>query len=249
MNSDAKIMSKEEMNKRITDAFVKRGNKYANVEDYEELKKYLHVLLTGDSDESLFDEEMWTRAMEWCGWYYKRIENNPKLAKKYWVKAADKGSVDAMMNLADLYYIDPEDCNNQIAEKYWLMAMEKGCGDAIDNLVTLYILYECNKKLLRLWVTHQKCILRLNMGSFYIKEFINAISKLLNDQNLYSEILELFAKVDLSVMYDVPPWIRLCHTLLTNQIDIIDLHSRYAPGADGAKEAKRDYINLIKRIT
>lgn len=57
------------------------------------------------------------------------------LAEKYYKKAIDKGSIEALNNLAFLYH---ETKRLEEAEKYCLMAVEKGNHNAIYNLANLY---------------------------------------------------------------------------------------------------------------
>ena len=57
-------------------------------------------------------------------------------AKRYYNMAIEKGDVDAMNNLANLYTTEKDGINQ--AEKYYKMAIEKGCADAMYNLALLY---------------------------------------------------------------------------------------------------------------
>ncbi len=68
------------------------------------------------------------------GFYYY-MEKDYLNSEKYYLKAIDKGSTDALFNLANLY---SENERTEEAEKYYLLAIEKGNVDALNNLANLY---------------------------------------------------------------------------------------------------------------
>jgi hypothetical protein len=70
------------------------------------------------------------------GIYYRYIERNDELMKKYYLKAIEYGNDYAMNNLA--HYYDRLDISDDLAIKYYIMAISKGNNVAMRNLESCY---------------------------------------------------------------------------------------------------------------
>ena len=68
--------------------------------------------------------------------YYKEIEKNYELMKKYYLMAIEKENSTAMFELG-LYYEDIE-INHKLMKKYYLRAIDKGNSSAINKLLKYY---------------------------------------------------------------------------------------------------------------
>ncbi len=71
-------------------------------------------------------------AMNNLGVYYHNIEENYEEAKKYYLMAINKCSLEAIYNLGVYYHYTEK--NYEEAKKYYLMAIDKGHLNAKDNL-------------------------------------------------------------------------------------------------------------------
>jgi hypothetical protein len=72
----------------------------------------------------------------YLGVYYRFININYALAKKYYLMAIDKGNANAMNNLGYNYQYTEE--NYDLMKKYYLMAIDKGNTTAMNNLAYHY---------------------------------------------------------------------------------------------------------------
>ena len=70
------------------------------------------------------------------GCYYKNVEKNYDLMKKYFLAAINKGHSYAMYNLGN-YYKDVEK-DYGVMKKYYLMAIDLGNSSAMYNLAVYY---------------------------------------------------------------------------------------------------------------
>jgi TPR repeat protein len=91
-------------------------------------------------------------------------------AEKYYLMAVEKGSIEAMFNLAKLY----EDDNNlELAEEYYIMAFKKGNVGAALNLAKLYEDKEKNelaKKYYLIAINNEEVEAMLNLANLYENE-------------------------------------------------------------------------------
>jgi TPR repeat protein len=118
------------------------------------------------------------------GYFCKELNKN-KEAEKYYLLAIEKGQVNALYNLANLY-ADKKEYKN--AEKYYLKAIEKGHFEALNNLALVYLEQGKDKEA---EVYFLKSIgradlnARYNLANLYFKQ-----GKLENAEKYYLEAIE-----------------------------------------------------------
>jgi len=78
------------------------------------------------------NEELWNT----YGVFYWRFAKDLGKAEGYFCKAVEKGDMEAMFNLANLYLVERKDLDK--AEKYYYLAAENGHTGAMFNLANLY---------------------------------------------------------------------------------------------------------------
>ena len=112
---------------------------------------------------------------------YERLKNTEE-AERYYLKAIEKGDIDALYNLASLY-----DDQNKLAEaeSYYLRAIEKGDIDALNNLA---ILYKNQNKLAEAESYYLRAIEKGNIGA------LNNLANLYADQNKLAESESYYLK-------------------------------------------------------
>ena len=106
------------------------------------ISEYLKQLIDGGKiDESLEEIDKLLKINEPLGLFRKGYlhykTHDYDNAERYYLMAIEKGQVDAMNNMAILYYYVKKDI--VLAERYYLMAIENGHIDAINNLGTFYL--------------------------------------------------------------------------------------------------------------
>ncbi len=83
------------------------------------------------------------------GYYYKNIEKNYDLMKKYYLKAIEMNNANAMHNFGDYYH--NIEINPDLMKKYYLMAIELGNKYAMNNLSLYYEKVEKNYDLMKIY--------------------------------------------------------------------------------------------------
>jgi len=107
---------------------------------FKELHKIIDDLITADQfSEALNKIEEIENEDDGVKFFLKarclRAANKTIEAEKYYLAAIEKGEINALFNLANLYN---EQGKMDVAEKYYLLAIEKGYTYALNNLANLF---------------------------------------------------------------------------------------------------------------
>ena len=227
---------------------IEKGNKnamhnladyYQTIEkDYEKMKYYYGLAIEKGSVISLNN----------LGVYYEEVKKDFGMAKYYYGLAIEKGNVESMKNLADYYSTDKGGEKNLKMMIYYLeMAVEKGCEISMDNLCKYYASEDCKYEIEALqffykhdkmdnWIRNLKYDLE-NCGDEKFNLLLNYLVDLdkANDDK-YSQIKS-----------EIPYLVRKLIDITSKKFDILDLHFKYAPTAEGFEEAKKDFLSLEQK--
>jgi len=115
------------------------------------------------------------------------------------------------------------------------MAIEKGNCSAKKNLEKYYQKNNNNLGLLQLYI-------KTNNTKKVLKILINySIQNTMNEE-INRILLEYLNSVDES---ELPVIFKICKQLLNKQVDLLDVHFKYAVNGLGFNEAKKDYYQKI----
>jgi hypothetical protein len=149
---------------------------------------------------------------------------------KYYLLGVEKDNIDCIAKLGD-YYEKIKDYDNMI--KYYTMALKR--SDKCFVKLCLHCPYPLKR--LQLYITHY---IHDKDRHLIINNF-NSLSYSTND-------IDEEAFLNILTSFDFKEDDKLCLSLkillktLNKQIDLIDLHFKYAPEGLGFKEAKEDYL-------
>jgi len=111
----------------------------------------------------------------YLGVYYENIKNEYDLAKKYYLMAIGKGSVNAIDNLG--YHYQYVEKNYDLMKKYYLQAVDKGNSDSMNNLGIYYERTEENYDLMKKYylqaIEKGNTDAVYNLGDYYQYKEIN----------------------------------------------------------------------------
>lgn len=163
----------------------------------------------------------------------------------------DQGSWEDLQDLADFFKITvfPPDkkrwkeCNRTLIEKYQDQ-------EAFELMVDHYYYDRSSTKgLVRL--LKYKSLVR-TIDAHYKKYLIDAVVSL-DEKELDEEIAEIVCNLDLDDIRSgdqrVPAVLKLLQRACHSRLEDFDLHFKYAPGGDGAKEAKKAKKCFFKKIS
>jgi len=191
-------------------------------QDYDQMKKYYLMAIEKGNE----------YAMNNLGFHYEHIEKDYELMKKYYLMAIEKGYKNAMYNLG-FYYEEIKDYDQM--KKYYLMAIEKGHCIAIFDLEKWYQKNKDTVGLLQLYI-------KTNNTKKVLKILINySIQNTMNEE-INRILLEYLNSIDES---ELPVIFKICKQLLNKQVDLLDVHFKYAVNGLGFNEAKRDFYQQI----
>ena len=196
---------------------------YEEINDFEMMKYYYELAIEQGSETAMYN----------LGKYYE-CKGNDEMAKKYYGMASEKGHSKSMFRLGIWYFYKG---NHVLMKKYYGMAIEKGHDTAKEQLKRYYVhFFSGDEELME------------GLMFFYKHSFIDEWNKmciLAITENINNEVLikHLF-KVSKSNKYTIPPILLTFIKLAQKNIDILDLHFKYAPSADGYEEAKKEFFSL-----
>lgn len=218
------------------DVMVQLGNYYnLKYDDESTMKYYLMAINKGNYE-----------AMKNLANYYKNIGNEEQLLK-YSLMADDQqrldienestsyynnGISDAMNNLIN-YYEKNDDMENMIKYEFMDLKNRKTTlckeriefyidNDLIDHFIEFCIKIDDRKTLIK--------IIKMYMKSYTGK------SKKLND---------IILSLNEEELDNLPNYINIYYNLLQNQLEMIDIHVKYAPSGTGYQEAKASFLEQL----
>ena len=132
------------MEKELTENLKKNGSKYVKIENEASLLKIYNLFC-----HNIFIEPDFSDSLElfYYGYYYKNLEKNYDLMKKYYFMAVELGSAGSMNNLA--FYYNTVEKNYDLTKKYYSMAIELGNSASMRNLGCYYETVEKNYDLMK----------------------------------------------------------------------------------------------------
>lgn len=162
------------------------------------------------------------------------------------IKAAESGYGPALYHLAYIIYTNYRNNGHRNdldrMEKYFMMAIEKGNPNAMNHLCDYYLTLKPKNydAYYRLCLNH---IDKMDKGLF-----IRIMEEFLNDKggkDIPASCIEILQEIDLTGLA-VPTSIRILKKLITEQLDLMDMHFKYAPTSEGYEKAKQDFIKNLQ---
>jgi TPR repeat protein len=148
--------SLEDITKKYKIIFNEKDNKYRNE---------IIDIFNGNVEKYLKNIELYNN----LGNYYKHIEKNYDLMKKYYLKAIKLDNVTSMNNIGHYYHHIEQ--NYKLMKKYYLMAIKKGSSNAMGNLGNYYEHIEKNYDLMKKYylmaIKLDNNIAMNNLGYYY----------------------------------------------------------------------------------
>lgn len=198
---------------------------YEKIKDYEMAKYYYGLAIEQENEVAMYN----------FGRYYGLVEKDFLTMKKYYEMAVEKGYNKAMFRLGHYY------CNEGcylLMKKYYEMAIEKGCDRSKEHLKLYYNHCQYQEEQLidgliffykHSFIDDWNCLLK--------KIIVNQIS-INNEEVLINHLFE----VSKSNKFTFPPILSNLIKLAQKNIDLLELHFKYAPTTDGYEEAKKDFF-------
>jgi len=161
------------------------------------------------------------------------------------IKAAESGYEPGLYHIA--YNIYTNYCNNghkndlDKMEKYFIESIKKGNQNAMNYLCQYYLRTNKYDDYYKLCLSYPDKIDKV--------QFIKTMDTFMNDKGgkeVPESCIEILRQIDLTGINNVPTSIRMLKKLITDQMDLIDMHFEYAPGGDGYKEAKKDFMKKLQ---
>ena len=202
------------------------GYYYENVEkDYSQMKRYYLMAI----------ELGYSMSMLNLGNYYQYTEKNPELMKRYYLMGIERGDSTAMVELGR-YYNYPEK-NPELMKRYLLMAMENG------NLAPIHCLsahYAIN------FNSEYSEALPYFYKYLPIKKWVEAVNLIyFRNLDITPELIDHLTNVKDEHLEMLPKFVQWAVKTVKEKIDILEVHFKYAPGAEGYEECKNDFYNSI----
>ena len=200
----------------------------------------------------------------------KMIELNTKDNVKYYIMAADLGSIYHIVELGNHYkkckdttkmlkYYELGVKQNhpraayELAEyqytttrdrsnllKYYEMALEGSLNYDLTNLYQYCFNNDKQEELLKLY---QKYKNKMSSGAL-IKALDQYLQKV-EMKDIPGDIIELICELDLNKFEKVPIYIKTLQIALTKQLDMLKVHFQYAPSGSGYEKAKEHFGKLL----
>ena len=212
------------------DAAYKLAQHYQSDLAFSLADTYYKIAINGNHKKSLYDMiDMYLK----CNMFNK--EN------KYCVMVAENGYEPAMIALADIYYKD--DIHKTLSQindmlKYYLQLCSKRNFTRFKNLCDIYIQTAKYKELMELYAKYP--------DEFSKNDVITILIKYLESStNISEEIVHIIGKLNLENVKNVPIYLRLLNKTLGKQMDLLEMHFKYAPNTEGYNKAKADFIGLL----
>lgn len=230
-DSNKELMLKyllEAVEKKSSDAIEYLGDYYSAEDDYDLMKKY--YIMGADMGDP--------PCMHKLGDHFRYVEKDYELMKKYYIMGANMGDSYCMYKLGDHFRHVEEDY--ELMKKYYFMGLNEDIDKDVIYSLKEYYDYEYydnnnNKiplvdKLTFYFKYVKKCPDNININSFHIDK----------------SILELLIETDLTqIGISDTHILSVMKKLLTDKIDLIDLHFNYQPGSDGCAKAKQDFWDKV----
>lgn len=163
-------------------------------------------------------------------------ERNYKKAVEYYLMAIKKGNTEAMWRLGYIYEscvygscVNGIERNYEKAVEYYLMAVNKGSTAAMRRLAMYYVVrednYELAAKYYLMSLKHGSKLCEMSLHKKLSNRLLLKVVKLLLEQTQ-----KLESELEISKSY---------------HFDAMDAHYMYAPGGDGCKQAKEDFLSRL----
>ena len=174
-------------------------------------------------------------AMCRLGNYYYNIKDYENMMKFYLMAIKLENKV-SMYNMG--FYYHKIRNNHEKANLYFMMSYKAG---DIVSLPYIEKYFESKKDYVGL-----VCLLK-NEPNCQKELIIKYLELFLQDSHLHqnhTEILDIIANLDFT-NHKISNGLSLLSQTLKSKIDLLDLHFKYAPDADGYKEAKEEFYSLL----
>jgi len=175
-----------------------------------------------------------------------RIKDGPlNISDPINIKAAESGYEPAFYNIA--YNIYTNYCNNghknnlDKMEKYFIESIKKGNQNAMNHLCQYYLRTNNYDSYYKICLSYPDKIDK--------SQFIKIMDTFMNDKGgkeIPQSCIEILQQIDLTGINNVPTSIRMLKKLITDQLELIDMHFKYAPTGEGYEEAKKDFMKKLQ---
>jgi tetratricopeptide (TPR) repeat protein len=235
--------------KNNTTAMIYLAISFEEAHQYELAEKYYLQAIQGGSTTAIYD-------LADC---YETQEKY-SLAEEYYLQAIAKGDSDSMYRLGLLY--DKKKKDREAAEKYYHMALhDKMSGDhpapkkqqhkdTSSKLQNFYSPQDVLGKLQKLYSRDDRYEDLFALYVNYPELVENRESVLTCIEKMFStppsaDTLNLFCQFKFRDSDAIPPVYKILHTLMKQDLDLMELHMKYRPHAEGFTQAKQDFFKKL----
>lgn len=169
--------------------------------------------------------------------YYQYSSQYNKMIKCF-LRSFKLGN-DQSLNILAIYYASAKDYQN--AFKYCLLAIKNKNLLRFQKFIDLVVEQNSVDNLNKLYEINS----RLFDDHIYTKIIFDAIVKLIDKNGYTFELISIIEQIDVKYFDDSNRMLFSYKKLLTEKINLLDLHFKYSPDTKGYMEAKIDFLKRL----